>query len=560
MAAKKESAYRIPDNVDRRLVERRKASAYRIPEGVDVIELIEAAKKAFYQDPNVIGVGVGERRKEGLVHHDEVALIVYVKAKLPKADVNKDYFIPSAFQEMVTDVVAPFGSDAPQEALGFVEGHWHSDDMSFIDYPRLHEQWIAEAGGEIAWHGRVQDRGDVCMIEDDGTLIRTIGGQQVVDWVRAYKLFRTTHPDIYDFVTFFTDSAHGMPPQGGSSWYRFVFNDTRGIGFSPTFNERAAYGSSVLQGIMFLNQGHFSNWRYVVLQEQGHRWGCFARYRDSATGPNQTDHLLGGWGHWALSLDDDLSPMDYDIYNWEASNGNFRRVSLTSEERAYCNLDLYLMGLLGEREVGDFYLLSGISPISGNLYSASKKQLNIHNIIWAEGARVPNVATSQKLFKNAFVVLTGDMDKVHDLVDQVDFLRLRLEKDFYEATKTLGRIDTTLGPLRVELTPSQVQQLTSGGYTTLHRHLVRPNDLRITDTQFSGTINPGQTQRWFTHSWPLDRHVDWSVVPTTVIGGGPKIAWDVQTERTERGLTYWLIIRNVGSQAISYQAKYSITR
>jgi hypothetical protein len=58
------------------------------------------------------------------------------------------------------------------------------------------------------------------------------------------------------FVTFFTDSAHGMPPQGGSSWYRFIFNDTEGIGFSPTWNLRPSYGSDVLRGVIFMNQGH----------------------------------------------------------------------------------------------------------------------------------------------------------------------------------------------------------------------------------------------------------------------------------------------------------------
>lgn len=466
----------------------KKESSYRIPENADVSKLIEDAKKVLYKDPNVIGVGVGNRRK-GIdeTHHDEVALIVYVKTKLPNSDLSKDYIIPSKFQGIATDVVAPFGLDAPQEALGFVEGHQHSDDMFFIDWARLHEQWTAEAGGEIAWHGKVQDRGDMCMIEDDGTIVKTINGQQVVDFARAYSLFRTTHPDIYDFVTFFTDSDHGMPPQGGSSWYRSVFNDTQGIGFGP-FNQRATYGSNVLQGIMFLNQGHFSNWRYVMLQEQAHRWASFARYKDAAGGPLKTDHMLGGWAHWALNFDDDKSPMDYDIYNWEASNGNFRRTSLTSEERTYCNLDLYLMGLLGEREVGDFNLLSSVSRISGNLYSATKKTLNIHNITLAEGARVPSVTTSQKLIKNAFVVLTGDMDKVHDFVDQVDFLRLRFEEDYYEATKNLGRADTTLGPVRRELTSSQVQQLTSGGYTTLHRHLARSTEFRTRSVNIpSGT-------------------------------------------------------------------------
>ena len=99
----------------------KKESAYRIPENVDISKLIEDAEKSFYEDPNVIGVGVGNRRKGDEIHDDEVALIVYVKTKLPKGEVNKNYLIPQKFQGMATDVVAPFGPDAPLEALGFPE-------------------------------------------------------------------------------------------------------------------------------------------------------------------------------------------------------------------------------------------------------------------------------------------------------------------------------------------------------------------------------------------------------------------------------------------------------
>ena len=463
------------------------AKIERIPADMDVTQLLEELRQACYHDRNVIGVGLGPRRKGGDTHHDEITLIVFVKNKLPKGDVKKDFLIPREFQRIATDVVAPFGPDALRQALGFVEGHQHSDDMSSVDWPRLHELRLDEAGGDLAWHGKVQDFGDVCVIEDDGTLVQTINGQQVVDFTQAYKLFRATHPDIYDFVTFFTDTASGMPPQGGSSWYRFVFNDTQGIGFG-NFNQRASYGSNVLQGILFLNQGHFPFWRYVMLQEQGHRWGSFARYRDAAGGANQNDHMLNGWGHWALNFDDDKSPMDYDIYDWVANGANFSRIALDPDERVYCNLDLYLMGLLGHTEVGDFNLLSNVVPIGGNQFTADRKRLAVQNIIWAEGPRNPGVATSQKLIKNSFVVLTKDLTTVHDLVDRVDSLRLSFEDDYYEATKTLGRVDTTIGPLRVELIPSEVRQLTSQGYTTLHRHLVRPNDLRITGTQFAGRM------------------------------------------------------------------------
>jgi hypothetical protein len=531
--------------------------AYRIPENADVIKLIEDAKKAFYKDPNVIGVGVGERRKENATRHGEVALIVYVKTKLPEGTVNPDYRIPASFQGMATDVVAPFSADAPKEALGFAESHQQSDDMSFIDWPRLHEQWMAAVGGNVPFHGQVQDFGDVCVIQDDGTLIQTVNGQPVVDFVRAYQLFRTTHPDIYDFVTFFTDSANGMPPQGGSSWYRFVYNDTNGIGLGP-HDYRAGYGSSVLQGVIFINQGHFPLWRYVMLQEQEHRWAAFARYKTSAGDPVQTGHLLGGWGHWADNFDDDESPMDYDIHDWVQNGLNFDRVTLDSAKRTYCNLDLYLMGLLGPEEVGDFYLLSNVTLISGILYSADKKALNVHNIILAEGDRAPSVASSPKLFKNAFIVLTKDNSKVHDLVNTVDGLRRRFEVDFSDATKRLGRVDTTLGALSGELNPSQVQELSSGGYTTLHRHLVGINDTRITGTQFTGTLNPGQSQRWFTQNWLDGWVVNWSVRPTTSAG---KLAWSEEIERAVNGtFTYWITVRNVGNVRTAFEAKYAAFR
>ncbi len=526
---------------------------------IDVFSLIQAAKEAFYKDPNVIGVGFGARRTGGETHADETGLIVYVKEKLAKRDVKSDNLIPHEFQGVGTDVVQPFGPDAPLEALGFTESHQHSDDMAFVDWERLHQERLDAAGGEIAFHGKIQAFGDVVVVEDDGSLINVINGRQTVDWPQAYKLFRRLQPDIYDFVTFFTDTASGMPPQGGSSWYRFIFNDTKGIGF-PDYNIRSAYANSTkLQGVLFLNQGHFSQWRYVMLQEQGHRWCAFARYRDTTNGPLKNDHMLGGWGHWSPNMDDDLSALDYDRHDWvEEGNNRFRKIAIPSEDRAFCNLDLYLMGLLGPHEAGDFSLLSNITNISGNLYSADEKRLTTQNIIWAEGPRNPSVSTSQKLIKNGFVVLTKNLAEAHDLVEQVDRLRLRFEEDYFEATKGLGRVDTTIGPLRVELTPSQVRQLTGRGYTGLHRHVVRPADMRTTGTQFSGSLLVGQARTWTTYNWSRTWTVNWSVRPTT---SGGRVTWSERVERAANGtLTYLITVRNVGSVPTGFEARYALTR
>ncbi len=529
---------------------------YALSGDVKIGELLERARQAFYIDPHVIGVGIGSRRVGGETRHDEIALIVYVTEKLPKEDLA--LVVPRTFEGIGTDVVAPFGPDAPQEALGFSESHQHSDDMSFVDWTRLHEQWTTEAGGDMEFHGVIRDYGDVGVIQDDGTLVQTVNGQQVVDFVRAYKLFRLKHPDIYDFVTFFTDTASGMPAQGGSSWYRFVHNDVKGIGFPDNFNQRAAYGTTKLQGILFLNQGHFPIWRYVMLQEQAHRWACFAPYRDAAAGPDKSDHMLGGWGHWAAELDDDRSPMDYDIYDWVAQNGQYQRVSLTSDQREYCTLDLYLMGALGPDEVGDLYLLSGLTNVGGNMFTATKKLLRVENFVWANGARVPGLATSQKQFKNAFVLLTKDFDRSHDLADRIDTLRRRFEADFGSATQGLMDVDTTIGPLRRQLSAAEVADLSDGGYTTLHRHQVVPADLAVVGTQFSGTIQPGQTQLWFTFNWSPEWLIQWSVRPTTA---GGKVTWTLEIERANNAtFTYWLRITNPGSVATGFEARYARLR
>lgn len=137
--------------------------------------------------------------------------------------------------------------------------------------------------------------------------------------------------------------------------------------------------------------------------------------------------------------------MDYDTHDWVERAPNFERVQLTSDERSYSDLDLYLMGLLGPGNVNDFFLLSNIAPVSGGLFSAVKKTVTIQNIILAEGARVPDVSASQQSFKNAFVVLTGDSAGAQGLVATVDALRARFVSDFAAATRNLADVDTSFG-------------------------------------------------------------------------------------------------------------------
>lgn len=77
--------------------------------------------------------------------------------------------------------------------------------------------------------------------------------------------------------------------------------------------------------------------------------------------------------------------------------------------------------------------------------------------------------------------------------------------------------------------------------------------------QFTGTVQGGQSQRWFTFGWPADWETSWTVVPTTVRLGAPEIEWDVAVERaTTTTVTYWITIRNLTSAPVDIEARYAI--
>jgi len=77
--------------------------------------------------------------------------------------------------------------------------------------------------------------------------------------------------------------------------------------------------------------------------------------------------------------------------------------------------------------------------------------------------------------------------------------------------------------------------------------------------QFNGSLNAGQTARWFTHSWPANWHVIWYLVPTSPRVGSPQLQWDVAVERASSSyITYWITVRNISTSAINFEARYAV--
>ncbi|PFG41756.1 hypothetical protein ATJ88_0398 [Isoptericola jiangsuensis] len=82
----------------------------------------------------------------------------------------------------------------------------------------------------------------------------------------------------------------------------------------------------------------------------------------------------------------------------------------------------------------------------------------------------------------------------------------------------------------------------------------------IIGRQFTGTVSPGQTRTWFTHSWNANHTVSWQVVPTApAVDGNAQVEWRVRSTRQAPGLIKWFIeVRNVTNVTVTFDARYAI--
>jgi subtilisin-like proprotein convertase family protein len=435
-------------------------------------QALTKAREDFGKYESCLGVNFCEKRKGG-IFNGENAIVVYVRQKIRDFhQVPEGEMIPERFEGCRTDVVEPFSKDRTRKHLDYLKDHYRSHDLAAVDLGKIHQFRFdqLEALDPIERTGVV---GEVFIIEDkEGRLVAEENGETFPDIIESYKVFRENYGDEFDFVTFFSDIDSGMPTFD-FSFHKGFYNDIKGIGL-PEFNLREWLGGSEkLQSLHFLHHTHFN--RYVMLHEFGHRWGAFVTFRESSQGPKKYDLLIqegaGAFDHWARYFDDDLSPMDYDEIDWEEiQSGTFRAVVVPHINRKYCNLDLYLMGLLTPDQVGPFYYLENIRDLGQSRYSADKKELQIQNIIWAEKQRNPTAVQAQKSFRQAYVLLSKDLDRATSLAETIDRLRRDFTADFAEATGNRATVDARLKPNH---------EVVSGGHIRqeYHRQLSIPDQI-----------------------------------------------------------------------------------
>ncbi len=76
-------------------------------------------------------------------------------------------------------------------------------------------------------------------------------------------------------------------------------------------------------------------------------------------------------------------------------------------------------------------------------------------------------------------------------------------------------------------------------------------------TQFTATLNPNQTNIWYTFNWSTNWFVVWSVRPTSPSGKIELVK--VEVERSNNLFTYFLTVRNTGTLPTAFEALYNYT-
>lgn len=262
--------------------------------------------------------------------------------------------------------------------------------------------------------------------------------------------------DEYDVIVLFAD----FPVDLGGNTFAYnaaVQNEIRGIG-DGIYNFSNFYGSKRLKA--FVQMGSLSKYPGgpnnrvfseasgigILAHEVGHRWLAFTRFINNQ-GQRSTDLLGRQLGHWSFLMDSDGSVMEGNDIR-DNGDGTFTTVG---SWQGFSALDQYLMGLRRPDQVPPFFYVAGSSldpegsPSTGVIIEGQRINVNVNQIIAAEGPRLPAFGDAPKVTQVAFVLL-GRQGEPPSLasIKKVNQYRNRLSTFFRQQTGDRGRIATWL--------------------------------------------------------------------------------------------------------------------
>ena len=315
------------------------------------------------------------------------------------------------------------------------------------------------------------DTAGIAVLEDDGTFFYAgPGSRPVLDVARVAQVFYQTHADEYDALAIYLTS--GLSTWLGSSTALaanyLVQNDVSGIGLeSFDLHEWLATPPGLhtllsMNGLdrypddpdqVFNDPGDTFTAMDVLAHEYAHRWLAYV-YVDSAGLP--VPALLGrDYQHWNFFADVDSSVMEGCDWISPAPD-SFLTDGVTN---GYGRLDQYLMGLRTKAEIDSFFVVNepyAFNP-PGTYIPTSIPEVGIgcrgtatwwrvSDIEGAEGARVPDAASSPHAFHVAVLLVTPHGSPATDAdLTKLGVFRSRFVSYFETATGGRATMDVTLG-------------------------------------------------------------------------------------------------------------------
>jgi len=205
--------------------------------------------------------------------------------------------------------------------------------------------------------------------------------------------------------------------------------------------------------------GKPSSFNYAVGHlghEVGHRWSAYASAK-----VNGETVSLGSWPHWAPGLQTRVAfpyslPTEASTLGGGVWQDNFDgtytqlRDGFFVPAAGYSSLDLYLMGLISAADVPDFFLLKSLTPAGKDanghpMFKADRTKVTIHDVIAAEGPRLPDIDQSQRKFNTGIaVVVEHGQSPSSQLLQQASGIRQQWIK--YWETTTGHRSSMTAEP------------------------------------------------------------------------------------------------------------------
>jgi len=273
-------------------------------------------------------------------------------------------------------------------------------------------------------------------------------------WERLQSTFALSSYDIDAvaiYQSFFTDII----------FYAGAYSTGGNAGVDGIAAPSATRGSTVARrpSLLHMNQltyGWNSSERsssHVMLHELGHRWLYFARLFEGGQASrvlNPVSAHPAGYVHTPSAFrvwdDGESSVMGGAVFSL-LSDGRYRA---HAANYGYSWPDLYLMGLASPEEVETWFYVANTDPAlpkeywpaDGATVTGERRNVNVGQIMIAEGARNPPTATSQRMFRVLFVLVTGAGGPADEEVAKINEWRALLEKTFTIATGGRARVTT----------------------------------------------------------------------------------------------------------------------